>query len=111
MRTDLLLGIALSFVAGIAFAGDLPTRYSPPPVLPTGPGTKVGVLNCSIAPSVGFIVAGIQQMSCRFSPDAPVPPEGYVGTLTTVGIDLGFTAGGTLVWGPFSRGRWRAPPA
>ena len=34
-----------------SFAGDLPSRYAPPPVIGGGPGTKVGVLNCRIAPT------------------------------------------------------------
>ena len=33
-----------------SFAGDLPSRYAPPPVIGWGPGTKVGVLNCTLAP-------------------------------------------------------------
>jgi hypothetical protein len=85
-----------------ALAGDLPSRYAPPPVLSSGPGTKVGILNCSIAPSVGFIVGGFQRMSCRFTPEGPFPPERYSGTLSTVGLDLGFTAGGALTWGVYA---------
>lgn len=102
MRTNLLAGVLMATFAATAFAGDLPTRYAPPPTLSASPGTKVGVLNCNIAPSVGFVVMGIQRMSCRFSPDGPTPPETYSGTLNTVGIDLGFTAGGALTWGVFA---------
>ena len=89
-------------VSTSALAGDLPSRYAPPPVLPSGPGTKVGVLNCNIAPSVGFIVGGFQRMACRFTPDGPFPPESYSGTMGTIGIDLGFTAGGALTWGVYA---------
>jgi hypothetical protein len=32
-------------------------------------GTKVGTLNCQLAPSVGFIVGGHQPMRCRYTPE------------------------------------------
>jgi len=102
MRVVLFAGIVSMSFAATALAGDLPTRYAPPPVLPAGPGTKAGVLSCNIAPSIGFIVGGIQRMTCRFSPDAPTPPEIYSGTLNTLGVDIGFTAGGGLTWGLFA---------
>jgi hypothetical protein len=102
MRIDLLAGVLLTSFTVTALAGDLPSRYAPPPVLPAGPGTKVGVLSCNIAPSIGLIVVGMQRLSCRFSPDAAAPQEFYSGSLDTVGIDLGFTAGGVLTWGVFA---------
>jgi Protein of unknown function (DUF992) len=102
MRIDLLVGVLMVTFAANALAGDLPSRYAPPPVLPAGPGTKVGVLSCNIAPSVGLVVVGFQRMACRFSPDGPMPPEAYSGTMSTVGIDLGFTAGGVMTWGVFA---------
>jgi hypothetical protein len=102
MRIDLLAGLLTMSFATAAFAGDLPSRYAPPPVMSSGPGTKVGVLSCNIAPSVGLIVVGMQRMSCRFNPDTAAPPELYAGSLDTVGIDLGFTAGGVMTWGVFA---------
>jgi len=102
MRINLLTGILSMSFAATALAGDLPTRYAPPPVLPSGSGTKVGVLSCNIAPSVGLIVVSVQRLSCRFSPDAAAPSELYAGSLDTLGIDLGITAGGILTWGVFA---------
>jgi len=63
---------------------------------------KVGTLVCNLAPSVGFIVAGRQRLSCRYTPDVAAPPEIYVGSITTVGIDIGFNAGGRMVWAVFA---------
>jgi hypothetical protein len=32
-------------------------------------GTKVGTLNCQLAPSTGFIVGSHDPMRCQYSPD------------------------------------------
>src|SRR5882757_4138473 len=65
-------------------------------------GTKVGVLNCALSPSIGFIIGGYQKMACRFTPDVPGMLEPYVGSIGTVGLDLGFTAGGALAWAVYA---------
>jgi hypothetical protein len=80
-------------------AGAQPGRYAP-----------AGSLNCSIAPSVGMIVAGVKEMSCIFTPTLG-PPERYVGRITTVGIDIGVTTGGTLGWAVLMAGSTPYPPA
>lgn len=92
----------LALAVSPSHAGDLPTRHAPPPVISGGPGTKVGVLNCSLAPSVGLLVVGFQNMRCRFTSEGPAPSENYSGTMSTVGVDLGFTAGGALTWGVYA---------
>ena len=60
------------------------------------------MLGCTLAPSIGFIVGSRQTMTCRFTPDGPFPPEGYFGTITTIGLDVGITAGGALAWAVFA---------
>jgi len=61
-------------------------------------GTKVGTLNCQLAPSVGFIVGAHQPMRCRYTSEGPFPPEFYEGVINTIGFDLGFTTGGAMAW-------------
>ena len=61
-------------------------------------GTKVGTLNCQLAPSVGFIVGAHQPMRCLYTPEGPFPPESYDGVINTIGLDLGFTTGGAMAW-------------
>src|SRR3954470_7008410 len=103
MRQLILMTIGLLGLANAGvLAGDLPSRYAPPPVIGGGPGTKVGVLNCRLAPSIGLIVVGFQQMDCRFTSERGGPTEAYAGTMTTVGIDIGFTASGALTWGVYA---------
>jgi len=103
MRRLILMPIGLLALANAgALAGDLPSRYAPPPVISGGPGTKVGVLNCKMAPHLGLIIGGFTKMACRFTAEGPSPSEAYVGTMTTLGIDVGFTAGGALTWGVYA---------
>jgi hypothetical protein len=64
--------------------------------------TQVGMLNCTLAPSVGFIVGGQQRMSCQFVPSQGLPPQQYTGVMTNAGIDIGVTAGGALAWAVLS---------
>ena len=65
--------------------------------------TQVGMLNCTLAPSLGLIIGGQQRMSCRFTPNQPFPPpEGHAGVMTTIGLDIGGIAGGALAWAVFS---------
>jgi Protein of unknown function (DUF992) len=66
------------------------------------PGTQVGMLNCQMAPSIGFIKGSRQSLRCRFLPNGGYPQQIYVGEIDTVGLDVGITAGGALAWGVFA---------
>jgi hypothetical protein len=60
--------------------------------------TQAGMLKCKLNPSIGFIIAGHQSMECIFNQGGSYPPQAYWGALNTVGIDIGFTAGGVFGW-------------
>jgi hypothetical protein len=62
---------------------------------------QVGTLACSISAGVGLVVASQRNVNCNFQPDGG-PIEAYTGTLTRIGVDVGFTAGGAMVWGVFA---------
>jgi hypothetical protein len=62
---------------------------------------QVGTLACSISAGVGMVVASQRNVSCNFQPDNG-PPEAYTGTMTRIGVDVGFTTGGAMVWGVFA---------
>ena len=57
---------AFALVAMLAAAADAqaPTSW-----------TQVGMLNCRLNPSVGFIIAGHQSMECRYVPSEGGPPQ------------------------------------
>src|ERR1035438_4180146 len=64
--------------------------------------TQVGMLRCQLNPSIGFVIAGHQTMECRFTQNAPNPPQVYAGALNMVGINIGISAGGVLGWAVFA---------
>jgi Protein of unknown function (DUF992) len=66
------------------------------------PRAKVGVLACNLAPTIGFIVGARQRLSCAYTPDGPFPREVYVGSITTVGLDIGVNGGGRMLWAVFA---------
>jgi len=70
---------------------------------PAAAATKVGVLHCTVSPSIGFLIGGHQKLRCHFTPQYPGQPAGnYVGALNTVGLDIGVTAGGVMAWAVFA---------
>jgi Protein of unknown function (DUF992) len=59
--------------------------------------SQTGVLSCTMAPTIGLIVGSHQTMRCQFRPERGTP-EFYSGSMTRIGLDLGFTAGGQMAW-------------
>jgi len=59
---------------------------------------QTGTLNCDVSAGFGFVIGSQRQVNCLFTPSYPAPPEQYVGTITKVGLDIGVTAAGSLVW-------------
>ena len=59
---------------------------------------QAGTLNCDVSAGIGFIIGSRREVNCLFTPSYPAPPEQYVGTITKLGLDIGFTTGGQLVW-------------
>jgi hypothetical protein len=84
------------------FAFAVMVAFVLPAVAETTSSVKAGVLTCKLAPSIGFIIGSQQSMSCRYTPNAPHPPETYTGTMDTIGLDIGVTAGGGLAWAVFA---------
>jgi hypothetical protein len=64
---------------------------------------RAGGLSCNLAPSVGLIIGSRQQVSCTFTPSNGGPVERYNGQIGRLGLDLGVTAGGRMIWGVFAR--------
>jgi len=59
---------------------------------------QAGQLTCDISGGVGFIIGSQRTLNCSFTPSLPGPLEFYAGTLTKVGVDIGVTTGGVMVW-------------
>lgn len=60
-------------------------------------GVKVGVLTCHVSSGWGFIFGSSKDLRCNFSPTSG-PGERYGGTVSKFGVDIGYTAGGVIVW-------------
>jgi uncharacterized protein DUF992 len=62
---------------------------------------QVGSLECSVSSGVGLIVGSQRNVSCYFKVGGAVV-ESYTGTMTRVGLDVGFTTGGAIIWAVFA---------
>jgi hypothetical protein len=65
------------------------------------PRFEVGTLRCSLSSSIGLVVGSQRNVSCIFSSDY-APDEAYEGRMTRIGLDLGVTTGGRIVWAVFA---------
>jgi Protein of unknown function (DUF992) len=58
---------------------------------------EVGVLRCSVAAGVGFIIGSRKSVSCVFRHRGGAD-EYYQGRITKLGIDIGYTRHTSIVW-------------
>jgi hypothetical protein len=61
-----------------------------------------GQLTCDMSGGVGLIFGSQRTLNCTFTPSLPGPIEFYAGTLTKLGVDIGVTAGGVMVWAVYA---------
>jgi hypothetical protein len=57
-----------------------------------------GQLTCDVSAGIGLIIGSQRNVSCTFTPSSPGPIEYYTGSISKLGIDLGVTTGGVMVW-------------
>ena len=60
-------------------------------------GVKVGVLTCHIESGWGYILGSSKGMNCDFHPSNG-ERDRYVGSMSKLGVDIGYTASGVIVW-------------
>ncbi|MGO8866781.1 MAG: DUF992 domain-containing protein [Alphaproteobacteria bacterium] len=82
--------------------------------LPTGAhaqtGVKVGTLTCNVSSGWGFVFGSSRSLRCVYAP-VQGAPEHYAGHVNKYGVDVGYTAGGVLVWGVIAPTSTLAPDA
>jgi hypothetical protein len=83
------IAAAVLAIASLVPAGAQPARI------------QVGSLNCSLSSSLGLVVGSQRNVACIFHTDN-VPDETYEGTLSRIGLDIGATSGGKIVWAVFA---------
>jgi hypothetical protein len=60
-------------------------------------GIKIGMLTCNVDSGWGFILGSSKDIRCNFVPDKG-NNDRYVGTITKLGVDIGYTKGGVIIW-------------
>ena len=59
---------------------------------------QAGSLTCDVSAGIGLIIGSQRNVSCTFTPSQPGPIEYYTGTISKLGVDIGVTTGGVMVW-------------
>ena len=68
-----------------------------PPALAQGGTTRAGMLTCRTSASIGLLVGSRQRLACQFKGNDGFI-QNYTGHIGRLGLDLGITAGGVMVW-------------
>jgi Protein of unknown function (DUF992) len=87
VRTALLGAVFLGLTASAATAAPV----------------QSGVLECNVAPGIGFIIGSNKTLSCVFH-RVRGRPEFYAGAIGRIGLDIGATGPGQFAWGVFTEG-------
>ena len=85
---------AAACLAAAALAPTIPADAQPSRI-------QVGTLDCSLSSGVGLVVSSPRNVSCLFRSDN-APDEAYAGHMTSVGLDIGVTSGGEIMWAVFA---------
>jgi hypothetical protein len=83
----MVAALALAALAGTAQAQDR---------------VQAGSLTCDVSAGIGLIIGSQRNVSCTFTPSVPGPIEYYTGTISKLGIDVGVTTGGVMVWAVYA---------
>ncbi len=63
--------------------------------------TKIGELECFVAPGTGFVLGSSKDISCTLYGPNDEALENYIGELKKYGVDIGFTEEALLKWSVF----------
>jgi hypothetical protein len=88
MIRKILIGCAGLAVAAYAFT-------------PADARVRAGMLTCTVAPGMGFVIGSQKSVNCNFR-SVQGWQESYSGHITRLGLDVGFTEGGTIAWAVYA---------
>ena len=90
-------------VATTAGAADMVGRDSAPVYVDRAArdGVKIGMLTCDVGGGVGYVLGSAKSVDCVFS-DTRGERDSYSGVIRKMGVDLGFTTQGRIVWAVFA---------
>jgi hypothetical protein len=99
---EVVMNRTINGLATAAMALGLAGGLAAVPALARVESVKTGTLTCDISGGLGLIVASQKQVQCIFAPSTPGPREVYFGNINKVGIDVGATAGGQMIWAVYA---------
>lgn len=62
-------------------------------------GVKVGTLTCDVAAGWGYVLGSQKDLNCVFKSATNGMIAKYTGDITKLGVDVGYTTAGVMVWG------------
>lgn len=65
-------------------------------------GVKIGTLSCDVGGGIGYVLGSAKTLDCTFRPTGGRRGEDYSGAIRKLGVDVGFTTRGKLVWAVFA---------
>jgi hypothetical protein len=63
-------------------------------------GVKTGTLVCNVSGGIGYIIGSRKAVHCTYT-GVRGRHERYIGHITKVGLDIGATTGGQIIWAVF----------
>ncbi len=63
---------------------------------------KAGTLVCDVSGGLGMIIGSKKGVQCLFNPTLAAPAEAYIGNITKLGLDIGATTAGQMVWAVYA---------
>ncbi|MGA2566184.1 MAG: DUF992 domain-containing protein [Pseudolabrys sp.] len=63
---------------------------------------KAGTLVCDVSGGLGMIIGSKKDVQCLFNPSLAGPAEGYIGSISKFGLDIGATSAGQMVWAVYA---------
>ncbi len=61
-------------------------------------GVKVGTLTCDVEAGWGYVLGSLKDLNCVFKSGTNGTVAKYTGDVTKLGVDIGYTNTGTMIW-------------
>ncbi len=101
-----VLVVPALFVAPHAAGAADVTRYDAVEIAPAPAerdGVRIGYLTCDVGGGIGYVLGSAKSLDCVFqSTTGARSSEVYTGVVRKMGVDIGFTTRGQLVWAVFA---------
>lgn len=93
------------YVAALAALAAPALLFATPSLAQSPPNyVEAGVLRCDVSAGIGLIVGSTRSLNCTFEPRRG-RAERYAGTIQRLGLDIGATTRGVMVWGVLAPSR------